>query len=441
MAEFDPLYPKKIVLNGADYFLLQLDRIMQRSSRKYNVCTFVLELQDPLDHQQLEQTLITNPAYQWVTSLRIKKKLPFLLTQWSVDNNAVVPAIQLYQIEENQSIPEKLLGSDIQVETQAPFRIALLQSSNAGSFLIFTWHHSLMDAHGGESFVRYLGLPQSAKEPMWLIASQADLPLSQRAQIAHNMKDFLHEVSRLPLLSLYEKKVDNPVLHYKVLSFTAEQSRLISETATQYGAGFLLSSFYLAATACAVAYIKQQRDTTDGGDVLVPIPLDRRRRGSDEPIIANQVSFLFYRIPRETLSDLKACTIELMQQMKRLMLSEKPDQGVIMMDFMRRMPGAIYRLLIKQPTAGMMASFFFSDTGDTLINSEQLFGQSINSAIHYPPTMYPPGMTFVFSRFKGSLNITIGYMEDVINSDELEQLSTQLKVLLLNVNPETADEM
>jgi NRPS condensation-like uncharacterized protein len=431
MVELDTLFPKQVVLNGADYFLLQLDQIMLRSSEKHNVCTFVVALQDQLEHQDLELSLLSNPAYQWITCLRIKRKLPFLLSKWAVDNKAAIPKIKLHQLTENQSIPETMLASGIQVERQAPFKIDLLQTPNAGSKLIFTWHHSLMDAHGGESFIRYLGLLQSSKEPEWLQTQQANLPLAQRARIAHNMKDFLHDVSRLPLLSLYEKKVDNPALQYKVMSFTAQQSQLIAERAKQHGTGFLLSSFYLAATACAVAYIKQRRAPIDG-DVLVPVPLDRRRRGSDEPVIGNQVSFLFYRIPKQTLSDLQACTTEIMQQMKGLMLSEKPDQGVIMMDFMRRVPGSLYRLLIKQPTAGLMASFFFSDTGETLLNSDQLFGKAINSAIHYPPTMYPPGMTFVFSRFRGSLNITFGYMEEVINDDEVEQLFMQLRTALLS---------
>ena len=49
MAKLDPLFPKQIILNGADYFLLQLDQIMLQSSGRRNVCTFVLELEDQLE--------------------------------------------------------------------------------------------------------------------------------------------------------------------------------------------------------------------------------------------------------------------------------------------------------------------------------------------------------------------------------------------------------
>lgn len=430
MAKSDPCFPKQIILNGADYFLLQLDQIMLQSSGRRNVCTFVLELEDQLDHLAFEQSLLNNSAYRWICSLRIKKSPPFLLTQWVTDINAEIPTVAFHRLPDAQPIPGNLLASEISPESHSPFKVDLLQMPDKGAIVIFTWHHSLMDAHGGESFIRFLGGAYSAKKMGWVQENQPHMPLGQRAQIAHNMKDFLHHVSRLPLLSLFNKKTINPTLHYKVMSFTVEQSQLIGERAGYHGAGFLLSSFYLAATACSVAHIKQKNGSVDA-DVLVPIPLDRRKRGADAPIIGNQVSFLFYRIPQKTLSDLKVCTTELMQQMKQLMLSEKPDQGVIMMDFMRRMPGFLYRILIKQPTAGLMASFFFSDTGDTLANLKQLFNKNIKSAMHYPPTMYPPGMTFVYGYFQGKLNITFGYMQEVIDDAEVEQLLQHLRNELL----------
>lgn len=430
MAEQEQQFPKKFALNGADYFLLQLDKIMLRTSEMRNVCTFAITLKNQLDSQAFEQSLFNNLAYQWITSLRIKKSFPFSLVQWSVDEKPIIPGVSLHQLREEQDIPEILLATAINTETDSPFKIDLLQRENAGTIILITWHHSLMDAHGGESFIRYLGLPHSPKKTEWLPEHKLELPLGKRAQIAHNMKDFLHDVSSLPLLTLYKEKVSKPVLRYKVLSFSVQQTESIHREAKRHGAGFLLSSFYLAATANAVAYIKQHRSSIDG-DVLIPIPLDRRKRGSDEPIIGNQVSFLFYRIPKQKVSDLHACTAEIMAQMKNLMLSEKPDQGLIMMNFMRRVPGALYRLLIKQPTKGLMASFFFSDTGDTLSHSDQLFDNPIEAAIHYPPTMYPPGMTFVFSRFQQRLNITFGYMEDVINEDEVELLCEQLQITLI----------
>jgi len=427
--------PDRFVLNGTDYFLLQLDRIMSRSSGKYNVCTFVVTLEDRLELEQLERYLSDIPAYLWVTRLRFRKGIPFSLPEWVVNKKATSPIIKQHSLAEMQQIQEYFIASAIKVKTQSPFKIDLIQLKHAGSVLVFTWHHSLMDAHGGESFVRHLGLNHTSTKPQWLKPYRSDLPLRQRAQIALETKDFLFEVSQLPLLSLFRKQSAKPKLSYQVQTFTEKQSQLINKSARQQGAGFLLSAFYLATTACAVAKIQKQRvaqNECGNEDIMIPIPLDMRRKGSDEPIIGNQVSFLFYRIPKQDLLDLNICTAELIEQMKNLMRADSPNRCMIMMDFMRRVPEPIYRLLVKQPTKGLMASFFFSDTGKSLLNNGKLFESSIINSVHYPPTMYPPGITFVFSQFRGCLQITLGYMRHVISEQEVEQLFKQLRTSLLS---------
>jgi hypothetical protein len=306
----------------------------------------------------------------------------------------------------------------------------LLQGAGTGSIVVFTWHHALMDAHGGEMFVRYLGAANTLKQPDWIVDGAIKLPLKIRANIASKMKEFLYNTAQLPLMSLYKKTANRPKACYSTLSFTHQQSAAINERARQLNAGFLVSAFYLAATANAVAQVQKQRGV-DNNDVLVPIPLDRRKRGAQGPILGNQVSFLFYRIPNAVLNDVSACTSELIEQMKSLMRSENPVHYTIMLDFLRRMPGFFYRRMLKSPTKGLMASFFYSDTGDSLQDFDELFGQPVNGAIHYPPNMYPPGMTFIFSRFQGALQLTFGYMEPVISTAEAELLLMSVRIALL----------
>lgn len=433
MSKFPPSFPDYIELNGADNFLLQLDRIMYQSSVKRNVCTLVLTFEEQLDIETLENLLSDNSAFKWISSLRLRTGMPFFLAKWVVKADAERPKINQYQPVENNNIPVNFLGSDINPESQAPFKIDLLTFVNSGSVLIFTWHHSLMDAHGGESFVHYLGSSQTKKNPQWLQQFKTDLPLRQRSQIALEMKDFLHDVSKLPLLSLYSEVPNKPNLNYQVQTFTEQQSQQINQRAGEYGASFLMSAFYLASSICSIVSIQQQRGSKEGedGDILIPIPIDRRRKGTNEPIIGNQVSFLFYRVPKHASSDLQACTTELIEQMKNLMRSNSPERCLLMMDFMRRIPGPIYRLMLKQPTKGLMASFFFSDIGESLLDQGALFEQSIANAVHYPPTTYPPGMTFVFSRFRGRLRITLGYMQNVINEQEVESLFSHMRLALL----------
>ncbi|KAF3981384.1 MAG: hypothetical protein HFP78_07070 [Methylococcales symbiont of Hymedesmia sp. n. MRB-2018] len=431
MTEKINAFPDTVELNGADCFLLQLDKLMWSSNKRRNVCTFALTLDRCMELDTLTGILSTNPAYQWVCGLRLKKGFPFSLPKWEFNNTVSLAKIQQHKVASLREIPDVLLATDINLKNQSAFKVDLVQlASSKHSILIFTWHHVLMDARGGESFIRYLGSMQALEPSHWIAEKPHRLPLKERADIAQAMKQFLYDTSGLPLLSLYKKSSQKPLLRYRTLFFSEQQSQKINQQAVAQGAGFLPSAFYLASTAYAVARIQQQR-TPALEDMLVPIPLDRRLRGTQTPIIGNQVSFLFYRLPKQLLLNTEECTVELIKQMKQLMRLDNPTHYIIMLDFLRRIPGLFYRMLLKAPTKGLMASFFYSDTGDLLADCKQLFGSSIKQAIHYPPNLYPPGMTFVYSRHQNCLQLTFTYIESVINEQEVEQLFSEISAALL----------
>jgi len=430
MPEQGSLLPNSLTLNGADYFLLQMDKLIWRSSGKRNVCTFVVTLPERLSLEDLQHQLANRPAYEWLCRLRLSEGLPFCLAKWKLDAKAELPSIVEYSLVNDEPLPDSVLSANLDIYRQSAFKIDLLHQAGSGSIVVFTWHHALMDAHGGELFVRYLGTANLKKQPEWLADEALKLPLKIRAQIASEMKEFLYNAAQLPLLTLYKKSAHKPLARYRVLAFTPQQTQVINQSAAQLNAEFLVSAFYLAATANAVAQVQKQRGD-DTGDVLVPIPLDRRKRGAQGPVLGNQVSFLFYRIPNAVLSDVSACTHTLIEQMKSLMRAESPAHYSIMLDFLRRLPGLIYRRMLKSPTQGLMASFFYSDTGDSLQDFDAIFGQSVSVAIHYPPNMHPPGLTFIFSRFQGALQVTLGYMEPEVSPAEANLLLNFLRNTLL----------
>ncbi len=424
-------FPSSIALNGADFFLLQLDRMMWQSSRCRNICTFVVRLDARLECRELASYLSTNAAYQWICRLRLQKTWPFVLAKWVFNADIVLPAIDEYQGEQGDTLPSDLLQKPFNIEKQAAFRISLVQLKDGGSQLVFTWHHALMDAHGGEIFIRQLGGEETISPADWFSHNPVSaLSLRARADIALQMKAFLCHVSRLPFISLIGKKKRQQAVLYHTLKFSQRQTQQMAVRARDQGAGFLVSAFYLAVTSYAVAKVQHSRMPLDS-DMLVPIPLDCRKRGVQAPVIGNQVTFLFYRIPLAALANIKTCVSALMAQMKDLMRSENPQHYLIMMDFLRRVPGWLYRMQLTSPTKGKMASFHYSDTGDSLDLYAQLFGRSVSSVIHYPPNMYPPGLTFVFSRYQGALQLTLGYMESVLTADELALLLSELQLGLL----------
>ncbi len=429
MAETGGCFPAVVDLNEVDHFLLQLDHTMGQGPGRANVCTFVVTLRGHLALETLRRRIEADPAYRWLTRLRLSGGL-LRRGRWREDGRAGLPALRVRLSETDEGVPPSLLATELDVRRESPLKIDLLHQGKECSRLIFTWHHALMDAHGGEFLIRHLGTGQ-ARSP-FLRQPPCPSPLSwrQRGEIAREMKTDLYETAKPPLLVLHRKERPAGALRYQVMRFSSRETRMIEGRARAHGAAFLTSAFYLAAAACALATLKRRRgDTLE--DVLVPVPQDRRRRGAAGPIIGNQVSFLFYRIPAGALGDLARCTAEVVAQTRAFIRSGMTDRYLVMMGLLRYLPGPLYRALLRSPTQGEMGSCFLSDTGEILGGCKSLFGHEVLEAVHYPPNIHPPGLTFVFGRFRGALQVTLASMGGVVDVHESECLLAALRRNLL----------
>jgi NRPS condensation-like uncharacterized protein len=426
-------FPKAFPLNGIDHFLHQLDRVLFQSSGKGNVCSFVVEVEGHLAASALHEYLSAQPTYQWLTGLRLRRGRFFKLARWSVDISTNCPSIQEHELSATGELPDSLLNPLINPEQESSFRTDVILTASQTTLIIFSWHHALMDAHGAETFIQHLCCSESTGDQEWVknIKPRCEHSMRERLKMVRGMKVYLYDACRLPILSLYQSKSVAPTLRHRVLRFSEAETKKIVETARQQGAGFLVSAFYLATTARAVAHIQSQRGPLQG-DVLVPVPQDRRKRGAHESLVGNQVTFIFYRIPQAALSSIKKCTTELVQQITKLMRSEAPEGYLVMIGLIQRLPSGFYRWLLKSPTRGLMASFFYSDTGDSLSDFKTFYNRQVVNAIHYPPNAYPPGVTFIFTRFRGALQITVSYMEEVLDNEEIEMLIQHFQSDLLN---------
>ena len=413
---------------------------MLRSSRRRNVCTLLIELGEQLDQHKLKRQLTADPSYRWITSLRLRIKHPFALNLWRCDESAEPPGIALINNVDNKQTPLNWVAPSIDPTKESPVRISLVQQPKKHSILVASWHHCLMDARGAELFFQGLGAPRKPAQSIW-IQDPADYnrqPLLKSLLLARETKKNLFDISRPPLLSLYQRTKWRPNLALRVMHFTEQETTQIVETAKCHGAAFMLSAFYLATTAKAVATILAARGQTEG-DILVPVPQDRRKRGASGPVIGNQVTFLFYRIPNAKLLNLKCATTELIDQIKQSMRSHEPSNYLNMMDRLHHVPGIVYRWLMQRPTQGLMASFFYSDTGDSLNGFTTFLDKSIVSAVHYPPNIFPPGMTVIFTRFQGMLQVTFSYMHELVTDREINALMENLRIDLLGCSGTQTD--
>jgi len=170
-----------------------------------------------------------------------------------------------------------------------------------------------------------------------------------------------------------------------------------------------------------------------GNSFWVPIPQDQRRKGALGPIMANQVSFLFYRLFPEALSDMKSTVDEISKQMIDQIRNRIPQSYKIMMAFSRRMPMWLYSRIVKSPTKGAFASFFFSDTGNSLEGFDHFQGIPVTDAVHYPPNAGYPGFTVVFMLFQNKLKVVVAHTDNSADDMAMARFEEALREDLLGI--------
>lgn len=421
--------PTEYEFNGPDTFLLILDQLMLKGSGLGNICRFVVTLADPLPCVQVREALDADHTYRWITTLRRRGGAWFKPPRWVARNRVPVQPIPHHRLDGAACIDLRDQRA-INPRRESPFQIELFGEEASVSRILFTWHHALMDAHGAELFVMHLGGALSS-DPIFFDPNPAKSDHSQWRN-ALGIKESLDQIAHGPFMSTFGgRRHARPVVRHSVIALDQDETSTVDENIAASGAQINKCLFYLAACARAVKHVVTERGGTPD-DVVVSMPQDRRRRGAAGPIISNQVTFLFYRISADDIDSMKSTVSSLSEQMMELMRQDFPARFHRMMLLCRHVPPFIYRRMVQQPTRKRMASFFISDTGQSLDGFETFLGSGLQSAIHYPPNMYPPGLTFIFARTRGKLNITMSTMEEELSDDETAALVSQIRNGLLS---------
>lgn len=426
--------PETLPLNGSDFFQVLLDKHHRKVGLQGNVSRFTLDLNGQPDIKALEQSVNDDPYFRWLHQLRWKARWPFQLPVWRKSNQIVRIKINEHQSAETYGLPDALWQYDIKPWKQAPYALDLIYRPNDISTLVFTWNHSLLDSRGAELLLRYLGGNlEDDKALIFLPPEEEELPAKEQLEHTQKVKAFLFDgkETKTRLSLLLESKKSKAANRYHVIAFTADETQQIEENCKKYLVRFGKSPVYLAT---AIRSFNQLLETKGkkGDSFWVPIPQDQRRKGAWGPVLANQVSFLFYRLFPDVLSDMKATVDEISKQMIDQIRNRIPQSYKIMMAFSRRMPMWLYSYIVKSPTKGAFASFFFSDTGNSLDGFDQFADIPITDAVHYPPNAGYPGFTVVFMLFQGKLKVIVAHTETSADEKAITQFEKALRADLLS---------
>ncbi|MCB0521549.1 MAG: hypothetical protein H6577_06020 [Lewinellaceae bacterium] len=420
-------WPDSLPLNGSDYFQLLLDRHHRRQGLQGNVSRFAVEVEGKLDAAALERTVNGDPLFIWLHSLRLKRRLPFQLPQWKqVKANRPV-SIGIHEVFlKGHGIPGVLFETDIRPHSDPPFRLDLVFHQNNRTTLFFTWNHVLTDAQGAEILIRHLGKAIGDGQVQFFAKEETELPIREQVGHARKVRDFMFDGQETGLSLLLEKSGHPQANRYRVLRFTETETAQVNANCKRYGIRFGRSPLLLAAAMRSFHALLKHKGKTNH-NIWVPIPQNQRKKGAWGPLVGNHVSYLFYRLFPQHLETMQSAADAIGEQMMGQMRSGIPASYGIMMGLSRRLPLWLYGYIAKSPTKGALASFFFSDTGNTLDDFTNFCGLPVSDAVHYPPNGGYPGFTVIFMGFQQKLQAVIAYTEAGVSEAELSIFEASLR--------------
>lgn len=420
VADVAPPLPVRVPLNGADWFLYLMDWRMRRRTGVGCVCHLVAELDADVT-SNLDARLRTLPRWLWLASLRLRAFPPLRTPAWEALGGAWTGSVALGDLQDEDALLGRL-ATRLDVEREAPVRVSTARLG-ARQVVVLSWHHALLDARGAESLMAELGGAMRVVRPS--VPAPPRTPMEQLWS-AKKARDFIYEVSTGDLAWIDAGAAGHKD-HFLRLRLTGEELAAVDAQAERVGAAMLRSALHVAATTRAVAGLLSDRGVATG-DLLVPAPQEQRTARGD---VGNGLSLLFYRVPRAVVQDLPALVVHATQQVRGMIRESMPTAMTTLLDLCVWLPTWMYGPIVSFPTRGRLATFGVSDTGGSLGQLSTWQGAQVRDAWHVPANLYPPGVTFVFTRFRGAQDIVLRWRADRLTQAELDTLVARLRADLM----------
>ena len=416
---------------------------MRRVGLPGNVCCAVMRLGNGFDVERLRRSLAGSPIMDWLARARIVRPLPLLPPLW---RTAEKPKAILFEhddsiggLETPWSLPQVVAERELHASRGPGLAFYVMRHADGTSHLFLSWNHTHLDARGLDLLLNHLnagdmknGAPTlenfiSPRQKGWDLSGWWPNVKKARGSVK-----WLNESGDEPLFSLVPPgpRPRSCRNSYRVIYFTEEETACIDARCQQIGGGFRRSHFYLAASVRALHTVALRRGNQDGA-YLIPVPHDTRRRGANGPIFSNHLSILFYRIEPQKAGRLNDILGELSRQMTNQIRDRFPESCMAALDMFKPLPLGFYVHHLGKPTRGKIATFSFSDSGETCAGMTELWGGKILEVTHLVPSWRPPGLTVVFLRFGNRLSAQLSSVDDCLSPTEVAGLEQDVRRALL----------
>ncbi len=396
---------RTLTLLGTDVLLLGLAR------GRPNNAVLVVECEGRLDPNGLEAAVrAVTPIVPFVTA-RVERPLPWGRLRWVAD--AGTPPVERREVADEpalEALVDEVLGAPIDPHAGPALRwIVVHETGEARSWLVLAWVHPLMDPRGAELLVAMVdAFHRGGSAVGWarerLVVAPPDArPWRERMTITRRSLEALRALGRLAPRSL-GRDVSAPgrVRHRRIVVPVAEGRQLPAT---------------LALVAECVADLFRARGLPAGEPLVVPISVDRRRKGEPGPVFGNYLSFHFARIV--PTGDIAATAAAIRRDMAEAVRSDVIEGLWVAMNFGRYYPPAA---LLRPMGEGDGSSFNCADTGEIRPALERVLGCRVAGAYHAPCVQPRPGLGIFFCRAAGRESIVAVWVEGVVTEGEVDAL-------------------
>jgi hypothetical protein len=406
-------------LNSSDTFMLAMDHDMRRHGCTGNICHLLVTFAPGTPLDALLEQLSLKPIFTFAAQLRLCT--PLLRTPyWYRIESSEPPTHTTLAVQNEEELHTWILDHQIDARREAPLGIVTIPAFYRGPSLLVFWHHSLLDAHGGERFVE--ALADHTPDRSYVPTTTSREPFLRFAARVKRAKAAVFSKTSGGIARLDSSSVEIPQRAYAKALFSPSETVAVDAVSTQLTGGMFSSALYVAATARAFCLV-----TGTTQPLFIPVPHDMRRTTHERSPLSNQLSFIFFRLSPSQLQTLEAATNSVIEQLHESIVTEAPRDQLAFLRLIRRLPSALLWKIIEIPARGHPASLYVSDVGRTLSTLTHLGGHELLFATHYPPNLSPPGLTAVWSRFRDQLELTVCYDQRGLSRDGVDRFIASIR--------------
>lgn len=414
-------FPRKVFLSGADCFHLMLEINSKKYQTGNNVIRIVLHFNSEDSALPILSNIHRSPLIYWFCNIQLVKGFWFQKPHWKFEDQGNKIEIREHQHTTNTGVPVEILDRKITLDNKSQIEFDLIRYPSQKVAIVISWHHIVMDARGSRLLISHLSNPLP-NDPSFLTDFFPDKAkrgsLIENIRNMYEVKHFIENSSRAPIATVSQPGITKRNFKIQTIHFTNQETERIDKTAKENGAHFGANAFLLACCAHLVNEINKMRGSA--GTIWLPVPYDGRKRGGHGPIVTNCISFLFYRLPQSDLASLKKTVASINEQMSDQIKSDSPKKFNMLLDMMRYFPLRLHYFLSNRPSKGVVSSFLYTSAGEDTWDTNKLLTDSIEDVLIIPPLVFPPGLTFSFSRHNNTLRMNIVYCSNILKEAELE---------------------